>query len=289
MSPFSPVDLRGFPCQVTRLDDVVYASPNGKPLLADLYLPDEPVRPLPTILFLHAGGWLAGDRRLGPDLSRFFAERGFAMVSIDYRLSKEAVFPAALHDVVTAIQWLRSSAPIYGLDPGRIGLWGASAGAHLAALAALAAPETEVQAVVAVYPPVDFLRMGEQAASPKSYESRFLGAPLRTVPELVARANPARYARAGAPPFLLVHGRNDTAVPVGQSEILYEALRAGGNHVTLSVIEGLGHEFLHDNHFDQGPPRRHFLRASRPGETEQSVEAPPLTFGTIEAFFRRHL
>ena len=258
MPTFSPVILRGFPCRVTRLDDIVYASPDGQPLLVDLYLPDEAARPLPVIVFLHAGGWLNHDRRFAPDLGRFFAERGFAMASLDYRSSRQAIFPAALQDVIAGIQWLRSAGAEYGLDPERIGVWGASAGGHLAALAALSAPETRVRAVAAVYPPVDFLQMGEESASPRSYESRFLGAPIRTVPE-------------------------------SQSELLYEALRAAANHVTLSVIEGLEHGFLNDNRFDQGPQRRHRLRASRPGEPEQVFDAPPLTFGTFETFFKRHV
>ena len=289
MPTFSPVILRGFPCRVTRFDDIVYASPDGQPLLVDLYLPDEAARPLPVILFLHAGGWLNHDRRFAPDLGRFFAERGFAMASLDYRSSRQAIFPAALQDVIAGIQWLRSAGAEYGLDPERIGVWGASAGGHLAALAALSVPETRVRAVAAVYSPVDFLQMGEESAGPRSYESRFLGAPIRTVPELVKQANPVTYVQPGAPPFLLVHGSADTSVPVSQSELLYEALRAAGNHVTLSVIEGLEHGFLNDNRFDQGPQRRHRLRASRPGEPEQVFDAPPLTFGTFETFFKRHV
>ncbi len=289
MPQLSPFILRGFACRVKRIDDLVYSSPGGTPLLADLYIPEEPARPLPTILFLHAGGWLAGDRRHGPDLARRFAERGFAMASIDYRLSREAIFPAALEDVIAAIAWLRSAGPEYGLNPERIGLWGASAGGHLAALAALSEPATNVRAVVAGYPPVDFYQMGKRSEDPESYESRFLGAPIRTVPDLVKQANPLTYIRPGAPPFLLVHGRTDSSVPVEQSQLLYDALRAADNPVTLSVIDGLAHGFLNDNSFDEGPPLRHRMRASRPGETENVYEAPPFTFGTIETFFRRHL
>jgi acetyl esterase/lipase len=289
MPQFSPLILRGFACRVKRIEDVVYSSPGGRPLLCDLYLPEEPERPLPVVLFLHAGGWLAGDRRLGPDLGRYFSERGIAMASIDYRLSREAVFPAALEDVIAAIAWLRSAGPGFGFDPQRIGLWGASAGGHLAALAALSVPETDVRAVVAAYPLVDFYQMGERSEDLKSYESRFLGAPIHSVPALVMQANPVTYARPGAPPFLLVHGQGDTSVPVAQSRLLYDALRAHGNTVTLSTIQGLEHGFLNDNAFDQGPPLRHRLRASRPDETENVYEAPPFTFGSIETFFRRHL
>lgn len=286
MSPLSPLIIRGFPCRVKRIDDLVYSSQHGRPLLADLYLPEEPPRPLPVVLYLHSGGWLRGDRRTCPDLARFFAERGIAMLSIDYRLSDEAIFPAALDDVFAAIEWVRSEGPSHGLDPEHLGIWGASAGGHLASLAVLSEPETKVRCVVAAYPPVDFYQLPERAFAADSYESRFLGAPIREVPELVAKANPVTYARPGAPPFLIVHGRNDKLVPLNQSELLYEALRAHGNQVTLSVIDGLNHAFLEDNNFDQGPPLRHLVRSTG---RDEPTEAPPFTFGTLESFFRRNL
>src|SRR5262245_39122988 len=117
--------------------DLVYTSPNGQPQLLDLYLPVDRLGLLPVIIWLHGGGWRHGDRRLCPNLSRYFAERGFAMASIDYRLSGEATFPAQVHDVKAAIRWIRAHAEVYGLDSQRLGLWGSSAGAHLGALVAL--------------------------------------------------------------------------------------------------------------------------------------------------------
>ena len=285
MPSFSPVILRGFPSRVNRVDDLVYASRNGRDLHADLYLPhgDDAPGPVPVIVWLHAGGWIAGNRRRAPDLARHFAERGFAMISIDYRLSREAIFPAALEDVISAIAWVRGVSKTWNLDPERIGVWGASAGGHLAALAALSAPDTRVKAVASIYPPVDFLAM---PPSVKDYESRFLGAPVAAVPDLVRKANPAAFAHAGAPPFLLVHGTADQEVPPTQSEILYDALRAENNFVTLSLIDGLEHGFL-ETVFDQTRPQR--VRTSAPNEPEYSADAPPFTWGTIETFFKRFL
>ena len=320
MPAFSPLILRGFPCRVRRIESVVYASPRGNPLPADIYLPDEEQRPLPVILWLHGGGWRSGDRRSGPDLARFYAERGFAMVSIDYRLSDEAVFPAAVEDVKTAIRWIRSVADHYGFDPNRIGLWGASAGGHLAALAALSGPGTfenadsehavfssQVHAVAAAYPVIDFLHLdAHRAAMPPldidprafalppasdsdSFESRFLGAPLLSVPHLAAKANPVEYVQPGAPPFLLLHGTSDGAVPPMQSGLLFDALAAAGNNTTMLLIEGLGHGFLNRNDWDQGASRAAEIREARPGEPERRMPCPPVTFGTIELFFKRHL
>jgi len=320
MPPFSPVILRGFPCKVQRVESLVYSSAAGRPLLADLYLPEEEPRPLPVVIWLHGGGWKHGNRKTGPDLGRFFAERGFAMVAVDYRLSGEAVFPAAVEDVKTAVRWVRSVAGVWGLDPERIGLWGASAGGHLAALAALAGPgvfegpesehsahSTEVQAVAAAYPVIDFLKLDAHrdamppldidpsaftlppAADPGSFESLFLGAPLQSVPELARKANPAEYVREGTPPFLLLHGTSDGAVPPMQSELLFEALAAANGNATLQLIEGLGHSFLNRNDWDQGPARAVTVRQARPGEPVRQFAAPPATFGSIELFFKRHL
>jgi acetyl esterase/lipase len=297
--------------------DLVYGSAAGKPLLADLYMPRGTEGLAPAIMWLHGGGWRFGDRKLGPDLTRYFAQRGFAMVSIDYRLSDEAKFPAAVKDVKTAVRWLRAEAAHYGLDAGRIGLWGSSSGGHLAALAALSgrgafegqsgeygAFSSDVQAVVDGYGPTDFLLMDEQrgldgirsddpesvqlpkdlcSADLDSFESRFLGRAIETCPELVREANPNTYARPGAPPFLILHGLSDAAVPFQQSELLYEALAAYQNDATLCLISGLGHGFLNRNHLDDGPARQIEVRGRWLGKDGQGI------FARIEEFFRESL
>lgn len=128
--------------QEPRAPDVktlTYASRNGADLVLDLYLPAEPIRrPAPVIVFLHGGGWSGGTRTTGPDFRRFFARDGFAMASIEYRLTPSIVFPANVEDVRTAVRWLKANAGAHALDPERICLWGTSAGGHLAAVAALA-------------------------------------------------------------------------------------------------------------------------------------------------------
>jgi len=273
---------------VQRIEDVEYAAPGGQRLFADLYIPEGARERPPVIVWLHPGGWIAGDRKTAPDLSRFLAERGFAMVSVDYRLSRQAIFPAALEDVKSAIAWVRSAGNAYGFDGDRIGLWGASAGGHLAALAALSDRSLGVRAVADVYGPTDFLKMGPEHRSAKSFESRFLGASIETAPELVRRANPAEYADPGAPPFLILHGTEDRDVECGQSVLLYETLAASGNNVTLCLIEGLGHGFL-ENDFGERPAGRVWLREARPGLEEFAGDGPPVGYGTLETFFRKWL
>ena len=118
---------------------LTYASRDGADLLLDLYLPAQPIRrPAPVIVFLHGGGWSGGTRTTGPDFSRYFAQDGFAMASIEYRLTPSITFPANVEDVRTAVRWLKANAAAHGLDADRICLWGTSAGGHLAAVAGLA-------------------------------------------------------------------------------------------------------------------------------------------------------
>lgn len=296
--------------------DVIYASPDGQDLKADLYLPVSGDTLPPVILFLHGGGWKFGDRTLAPDLARYFAREGFAMISIDYRLSGQAPFPAAIEDVKTAIRWARAEAATYGYDADRLGLWGSSAGAHLATLAVTSGPEyfrsgpyltrnERVQAVVDGYGPTDFLRQdeyrdpngtpsddpesiqmpqGKFSADADSMESLFIGAPIGEAPERVAAANPITYVAPGLPPMLILHGLSDTAVPWQQSRLLFDALVRTGNPATLGLIEGLGHGFFNRNTLDDdGPHTFHLYRSDAPDQVR--VEQHDV-FGLVAAFFR---
>jgi acetyl esterase/lipase len=281
---------------VQRIDDAVYAVVGERPLLADIYLPTSDA-PRPVIIWLHGGGWRFGDRRLAPDLTRYFAASGFAMVSIDYRLSGGAVFPAPLEDVKTAIRWVRANAERYWFDARHIGLWGSSAGGHLAALAALSGESGEIQAVVNGYGPVDFLRLDAHrgrgsslsADAADSFESLLMGFPIQTQPERVRQASPLAYAHPAAPPMLILHGADDRVVPAAQSVLLYEAMAAYDCDVTLCVTGGLGHGFLNDSEFDRGERSAATVRRHTPGQGERTTDGPPASFSMIEEFFREHL
>lgn len=159
---------------------LTYATRGSVDLLLDLYLPTAPVRrPVPVIVFLHGGGWSGGTRTTGPDFKRYFAQDGFAMASIEYRLTPTVTFPANVEDVRTAVRWLKANAGAQGLDPDRICLWGTSAGGHLAAVAALAPRGTfegsdnpnqssAVRCVLDGYGPTRFDRMDAQAAEERA-------------------------------------------------------------------------------------------------------------------------
>src|SRR4030095_1701756 len=136
-------------------------------------------RPIRVIVFVHGGGWSGGTRTTGPDFKRYFAQDGFAMASIEYRLTPSIAFPANVEDVRTAVRWLKANAAAHALDPDRICLWGTSAGGHLAAVAALAARDmfeesdnvpqsSAVRCVLDAYGPTRFDRMDAQTAEERA-------------------------------------------------------------------------------------------------------------------------
>lgn len=247
--------------------DLAYATSSPAQKL-DIHVPDSGAGPFPVIVHIHGGAFMSGDkadRQVTPVLAAI--ERGYAVVSINYRLSGEALFPAQIHDVKAAIRWIRANAAQYGLDPTRIAAWGGSAGGHLAALAgtsggiasledpSLGNPEQSsgVQAVVDWFGPIDFLQMDPQFrasgigrpdhSAATSPESRLLGGALADVPDRVAAANPATYITADDPPFLVQHGTRDPLVPTQQSARFAAALQEvlGADRVTLELLDGAGH------------------------------------------------
>ncbi|MET9775555.1 alpha/beta hydrolase [Streptomyces sp. NPDC006367] len=233
---------------VRLLRAVPYAAHDGaRPLELDVWLPEEPVGgPLPVIVFLHGGAWRTGLRdTLGP---RFRAWRpgpfarlvraGFAVVCPDYRLSGEAVFPAQLDDLGAALAWLRTRAAELGVDPERTVVWGESAGGHLAALLALTA-DPAPRGCVVWYGPSDLT-----AAPAYTPEAALLGAPAAGVPDLARAASPAARVGPGAPPFLILHGAEDSVIPVAQGEALASALEAAGAAVELRTVPGADHLWI---------------------------------------------
>ena len=214
---------------------------------------------MPVVVWIHGGGWRGGSRESGIGRLIPLARRGYFGASIEYRLSGEATFPAQIEDCKAAIRFLRSRARDYGIDPGRIGVWGSSAGGHLAAMLGTSGEVEElegeggspgessrVQAVCDFFGPTDLLRMNEQGSrmdhnAADSPESLLIGGPIQRLPEQAARANPITYVSPDDPPFLIVHGDRDMLVPLGQSELLRDALQEEGVPVSLHVVEGGGH------------------------------------------------
>ncbi len=248
--------------------DVSYADQSPAQKL-DVYLPDEGDGPFPVILSIHGGAFKFGDKgdnQVAPMLEGL--KRGYAVVSINYRLSGEALFPAQIYDVKTAVRWIRSNSRHYKFDPERIAAWGGSAGGHLASMLGTSGNVKELEdlnqgngnqssrviAVVDWFGPTDFLKMDEQLMEsgvknpqvhsiPDSPESELIGKNLTDAPDLVKFVNPETYISKDDPPFLIQHGLIDHLVPYQQSVNLSKKLESvlGKEKVTLELFPETDH------------------------------------------------
>ncbi len=246
--------------------DVEYARPGNNPLRLDLYVPGTK-GPHPLFVWIHGGAFMGGDkgRFFWTPLPKSLPQRGYAVASINYRLSGQATFPALVQDAKAAVRWLRANAGRYELKADRIVVGGESAGGYLSAMLGTSGGITEledltmgnpressrVQGVVDFFGPTDFLRMDasvprscEKAAphsDPRSPESRLLGCSIRDCPDKVKTASPITYVSKDDPPFLILHGTGDCLVPSDQSRLLDSALRAVGVRSQLHLLDGLAH------------------------------------------------
>jgi len=243
--------------QTESLEDIIYESTNKRKLTLDIIKPiNQDTQSYPAIIYVHGGGWMAGDKKgPGGEWNASFAQYGFVCININYRLSGEAIFPAALIDVKTAICWVREHADEYQIDPNKIGIWGHSSGGHLASLAALTSNHSElsspyssvsdhVRAAVSLSGPTDLAKMGTWHDFPNSPEAKFLGGAVQTKLELAKKANPITYCNEDKTiPFLIIHGDNDPICPVNQSELLHQALP----NSTYLNIKGADHDLVGGN------------------------------------------
>ena len=238
--------------------DVVYARMGGRELALDMYWHPGADEPEPLLVWVHGGAWMSGDKTWMPPVL-YLLENGFAMASIDYRLSQEALFPAQIEDCKAVIRWLRANAARYNLNPDWVGAWGESAGGHLSALLGTAGGVTawdqqggnreyssRVQAVCDWFGPSDLLQMGVMKSgfdhnAPDAPEALLIGGPVQENKEKASQANPITYISPETPPFFIMHGEQDDVVPIGQSELLHRALVEAGLDSTLMVIPGMGH------------------------------------------------
>lgn len=251
------------PDDVVLVHNLHYRDGTSKSWVLDLARPRQPeAARSPAIVVIHGGGWLEGDKSSFSSLDRAppgniidFARLGFVAVTINYRLSGEARFPAALEDCQCAVRWLRSRADEYHIDPERIGALGNSAGGHLALLLGMTEADpsvaddrpwskfsSRVQAVVSDSGPVDLVAQHEQGTLRKVVEEFLGGGP--EGPRLVTyrQASPTNYAGNALPPLLLIYGVEDSQVPVGSTDRFVGSLRdAGHRDVSYHRLATVGH------------------------------------------------
>jgi acetyl esterase/lipase len=222
--------------------DLVYGKAGDRALKLDLYRPAAaPPTPLPAIVWIHGGGWLAGTKA-NPPGARAAAQRGYVYASVEYRLSQVAPFPAAVDDCRAAVTWLRQNAKTYALDPDRIGVWGASAGGHLALMVACVDSSTmNMKAVCSWFGPTDLQLKPDRRQL--SMLRPFLGGTLEEKPDLYREASPVTHVTKNAPPTLMIHGEKDDLVPISQSEAMQAKLEAAHVESTLIRVKEAGHGF----------------------------------------------
>ncbi|MCA8954013.1 MAG: alpha/beta hydrolase, partial [Planctomycetes bacterium] len=257
--------------QSTSYPSQVYGtySQNGqtRDLLLDLLVPVGS-GPWPLLVWVHGGGWQGGNRLPIPASASRQLARGYAVASIDYRLSGTATWPAQIHDCKAAIRFLRANANSYGLDPDRIAVMGSSAGGHLvAALGTMGGvgattvgsfavdlegtvgshlgTSSRVQCVVDLYGPTTMLHAHDFPTfdhdAPTAPEALLIGGALPLNPEKWASVDPITFVSADDPPLLALHGTDDTTVPFHQSVLLLDALQAIGADAALFAVQDTGH------------------------------------------------
>jgi acetyl esterase/lipase len=259
-APQRPTLPQGFVAQY----DVQYVPEGDEAQALDIYYPERAAeKPLPLLVWIHGGGWSGGSKTQVPYLKQL--QRGYVVASIEYRFSQKALFPAQIQDCQAAIRWLRAHADQYSIDRDRIGVGGASAGGHLAALVgtsggkkafpAIGGNEDQsdrVQAVCDIFGPANFWTVITQAQEDKNVEnifkwndgdpySRLIGGQLGEDKEKCAAVSPVHYVSSDDPPFLILHGDRDALVPYAQSVELQGRLEKAGVQVTLQRLPGAGH------------------------------------------------
>jgi len=219
--------------------DLVYKILDSVALKLDVYQSKEVSEPAPLLIFIHGGGWSKGDKSDYLPYLIDFAKKGYVTASVSYRLSGIAKYPAAVEDVISALQWIQDCAGDYMIDPNRIALVGGSAGGHLAMMAAYGAvPLDGIRAVVNFYGPSD---LTTPYARQRHECQNFLGRSYEESPELYLAASPKVHISGDDPPTLIFHGTIDSLVPVSQSDSLHKWLKDNDVYTEYYRLEGWPH------------------------------------------------
>jgi acetyl esterase/lipase len=306
--PAVAIEVRG----VEVITDIAYTDPVPATTvgnLLDLYVPRLPgEQELPLLIWTSGSAWFSDNGKAGAEaIADEFNPRGYAVAGVSVRSSFQVKFPGQLFDIRAAIRWLRSHAEEHNIDPDRIAIMGNSSGGWVSAIAATTSdilqldgePDVEgvssaVQASVPFFPPTAFLRMDQQTLeqketydlpflpliihdAPFSPESNLIGCPIQTCPDATEAANPISYLNGLEPPIHVFHGTFDPLLPPGQSEALYEALRAAGTEASFTLVDGARHSVD-----DIIGAESFTVRSVNPGGQERVDRMPAPTWDTIE-------
>jgi len=230
VQPLNVFDLfRGIDSPDRPYQRPVYSQIENQELRLDFYQPANSLKPAPCVIVIHGGSWRSGDSQQLAPLNSHLAARGYAVASINYRLTPRWRFPAANEDVVAAFNFLKTHADSLHLDPQRFVLLGRSAGGHLALLAAYTLHDPAIRGVVSFYGPTDLHWSYAHPGNPLVIDTHnilraFLGGNPQDVPAIYDAASPLRFVNSSTPPTLLIHGGRDELVSIRHSERLAESL-----------------------------------------------------------------
>ena len=251
------------PTESQTIKDVVYASTSSAQKM-DIYVPAG-AGPFPAVVLIHGGAFKAGDKAMDATNAAKLVANGYVAISINYRLSGEAVFPAAVHDCKAAVRFIRANASTYRINANKIGTWGASAGGNLSAILGTSGGDSylegsqgshttssTVQASIDWFGPINFstmvsegLALGFAASYNVNNETQYLGVDANNPANIaiVNKANPTTYIDANDPPFWIQVGSVDPLIPYTQSLNFYNSLKTvlGESKVGYELINGAGH------------------------------------------------
>ena len=245
-------------------EDIEYAKAGRTSLELDLYRPSGYGYDLPAIVWTHGGGLVGGDKADVDQICQSIAQAGYVVVSLNFRSSEEAIFPASVYDIKAGVRWIRGNADEYDIDSTKIGAIGSSSGGHLASMLGTSGDvddlegelgdhtdqSSSVQAVVDMFGPVNLVTLTADCAgecvidhdAPESPESRYLGCTLPDCLDQAAVASATTYIDANDPPFFILHGDEDPTIPMAQSTKFARSLDQAGVDAQMTVARGYSHD-----------------------------------------------
>lgn len=243
------------PDNVKHTPDIEYGNVDGRSLKLDLYQPTDVDGPAAGLIFIHGGAWKGGKKEDYRYYCLLFAQKGYVVTSIEYRLLKEKIYPAAIQDCKCAVRWMRANAFELGVDPDRLAAIGGSAGGHLSMMVGYSSDvpgfegngghadvSSAVRCIVNIYGPTDlttdFVRENEYA---NRATKEFLGKRLQEDEALFEEASPITYVDADDPPTLILHGTIDDIVPINQGDLLAAKLTEVGVPYLYDRLPGWPH------------------------------------------------
>lgn len=246
--------------QIAVTPDISYASVDGHNLKLDLYMPKVGSSPV-LLVYIHGGAWSRGSKQRVPiAMINHLVTGSYAIASVEFRMSGDAMFPAQIHDIKAAIRSLRANAERSGYDASSIGILGSSSGGHLVAMMGVSNghgvlegtvgedldQSSDVQAVVSYYGASNLNTILKQS-TPRGLNVRvaaldlLIGGQPEDKPELATLASPVTHVDANSVPLLMLHGDQDPQMPINQSHELHNAYKQNNLPVQFEVVHGAAH------------------------------------------------